>query len=107
MIVEMRIYTLSFGSTGRYFELYRTLGQAIQWRILGSPLGYYVTEVGNLNQIVHLWRYASFADRAARRSALWEDAEWLAFVEAISPIIVEQENRLMIDAPLASPEAHG
>ncbi|AOH85256.1 hypothetical protein AWL63_16125 [Sphingomonas panacis] len=106
MIVEMRIYTLSFGSMVRYFELYRNLGQAIQWRTLGSPLGYYATEVGDLNQIVHLWRYASFADRAARRSALWQDAGWLAFAEAISPIIMAQESRLMIDAPLTSPEAH-
>lgn len=100
MIVEMRIYTIKFGSTGRYFDLYRTLGQSIQWRILGEPLGYYSTEIGALNQIVHLWRYSSFEDRVVRRARLWQDAAWLEFVKAIVPLIVAQENRLMLDAPL-------
>ena len=74
MIVEMRIYTLTFGCTGEYFEHYRTLGQAIQWRILGEPLGYFSTEVGSLNQVVHLWRYATCEDRIERRARLWREA---------------------------------
>lgn len=100
MIVEMRIYTLTFGSTGRYFDLYREFGQAIQWRILSEPLGYYATEVGALNQVVHLWRYASFEERTARRARLWQDAGWLAFAGKIAPLVVAQESRLMVDAPL-------
>jgi hypothetical protein len=106
VIVEMRIYTLTFGSAGKYFEHYRALGQAIQWRILGAPLGYFTTEVGPLNQVVHLWRYTSFDDRSERRARLWDDAGWKAFIEAIAPLIVRQESRLMLDAPLPSLMCH-
>jgi hypothetical protein len=66
----------------------------------GEPFGYYSTEIGALNQIVHLWRYSSFEDRAVRRASLWQDAGWLEFVKAITPLVVAQENRLMLDAPL-------
>ncbi|MBT2188638.1 NIPSNAP family protein [Sphingobium nicotianae] len=100
MITELRTYTLAFGTTARYFDHYRELGQAPQWRILGNPVGYYTTEVGPLNQVVHLWSYSSFEDRMARRAALWNDAAWLKFIEAIKPIVVAQESRLMVPARL-------
>lgn len=111
MITELRTYTLAFGTTAQYFDLYREFGQASQWRILGDPIGYYTTEVGALNQVVHLWCYSSFEDRMARRAALWREAAWLEFIEAVKPIIIAQESRIMLPASLdavvtgASPDA--
>ena len=53
MIVEMRTYTLVPGTTGTYFELYEREGLAAQREHLGEMLGYYATEVGHVNQVVH------------------------------------------------------
>ena len=39
-------------------------------------VGYWLTEVGPLNRIEHLWAYESLADRAARRGRLMGDTEW-------------------------------
>jgi len=100
MIVEMRTYTLAFGAVVRYFELYRELGQAVQWQILGKPLGYYYTEVGALNQVVHIWRYHSFDERLSRRASLWVQPDWLQFIKAVEPLVVTQESRLMLETPL-------
>ena len=63
MIVDERTYTLQIGAVGKYLKLYEATGMTIQRRILGNLLGFYSTEVGTLNQIVHLWGYESMDDR--------------------------------------------
>jgi hypothetical protein len=99
MIVEMRTYTLALGATGRYFKLYGERGLAVQKRILGHLVGYYSVEVGALNQVVHLWAYASLDDRAKRRAELWADPEWLAYVGEVGPLVAKQENQILNPAP--------
>ena len=42
----------------------------VQVRILGNMVGYYFTDVGPLNQVVHLWGYESMNDRYERRAGL-------------------------------------
>lgn len=39
-------------------------------KTLGRLLGYFITEIGELNAVVHLWGYDSFEERARRRAAL-------------------------------------
>lgn len=99
MIVEMRTYTLALGATGRYFRLYGEKGLAVQSRILGHLVGYYAVEVGELNQVVHLWAYADMDERARRRTELWKDAEWLAYVKEVGDLVVKQENQILTPAP--------
>ena len=93
MIVEMRTYTLALGATGRYFKLYGEKGLSVQKRILGHLVGYYAVEVGELNQVVHLWAYVSLDDRAKRRTELWADKEWLAYVAEVGVLVTRQEDR--------------
>ena len=95
MIVEERIYTLKIGAVGAYRDLYVAEGLAIQKRILGNLLGYYFTEVGPQNQVVHLWGYDDFADRAARRAELFRDPDWLAYVEKSAPLLERMENKIL------------
>ena len=95
MIIEERIYTLQIGALQPYRTLYMAEGYDIQVQILGAPLGYYFTEVGTQNQIVHLWQYESFADREARRTALFQHPGWLAYIKKAAPLLVSQENRIL------------
>ena len=71
MIVEERCYVLhSTWTVGDYLEVFRRDGLELQREHLGGLLGYFTTEVGELNAIVSLWEYASFEDRMRRRAAL-------------------------------------
>jgi hypothetical protein len=79
MIVEMRTYSIQIGAMRDFLELYAREGLAVQAQHLGSPLGYYTTEVGELSQVVHLWRYTDMADRERRRAALESDPRWLSY----------------------------
>ena len=48
---------------------------------LGSPVGYYYSEIGPLNQVMTLWFYPSLNDRVERRERLFNDPEWISFLE--------------------------
>ena len=64
MIIEQRTYPALPGKWRDYLALYQAEGLAIQHRILGRMVGYYTTETGPLNQIVHLWAYEDLNERA-------------------------------------------
>ena len=95
--VEMRTYDLKVGSAGQYGELYRNEGYVIQSGHLGEPVGYYVTEVGELNQIIHMWKYESFEERTEKRTALFADPVWLAYVAKVGPMVLKQKNMFLFD----------
>ena len=101
MIVDERTYTVVTGKVPDYVALYEAEGKDIQWKHLGTPIGWFITETGTLNQVVHLWAYDSFEQRAERRRAMLSDPEWAAFFAKIQPLILKQENRLLTPAPFS------
>src|SRR6478609_577974 len=98
MIVEDRIYTLQPGTAGAYLKAYEEEGLAIQKPILERLVGYYQTEFGTLNQVIHMWAYEDLADRTARRAKLGASPAWQGYVAKVRPYIVKQENKLLLPA---------
>jgi NIPSNAP len=92
MIVEERCYTLKPGTVALYYQDYDPRGLRIQKRILGNLIGYFHTEIGELNQVVHLWGYDSLAERERRRALLAADPEWQDYLKQSPDIIVKMEN---------------
>ena len=101
LIVEERIYTLQVGKVPEYLRIYEAEGLAVQTRHLPRMVGYFSTEAGPLNQIIHLWAYDSFEQRVERRAAMMADPEWQAYLAKIRPLIVSQETKLLIPAPFS------
>ena len=96
MIVEERIYVLhTHCSVAEYLSIYEAEGMSIQMPVLGACLGYFVTEVGTLNQLVHLWGFSDMVDRARRRDKLNADPRWQACVAKLRPMIRSMENRIL------------
>ena len=99
MIVEERIYTLQAGQVAAYLAAYEAEGLAIQRPILGRMVGYYSTEFGPLNQVVHLWAYQDLAERTERRARLLADPAWKTYAAKVRPMVMRQENKLLLPAP--------
>jgi len=96
MIVEERIYILHTEvQLEEYLRIYETEGLSVQRPILGGFLGYFCTEIGPLNQLVHLWAYQDLEDRRARRTRLAESVQWQGCLRKIRPMIKSMENRIM------------
>lgn len=102
MILEQRTYDFQPGTLSEFFRLYEDTGAGdLQRRILGNLVGYYVTEIGPLNQTVHLWRYASFDDRVQRRAKLLSKASWREFLFMVTPLIQHQESKIILPRPFS------
>ena len=64
-------------------------------------VGYYFTEVGPLNQVIHLWAFETFEERIRRRAELNADAAWQAYLAKTRPLIVSQQNMILNPAPFS------
>ena len=64
-LYELRTYTLYVGKLGEAQKLYQELGWPGLQPDSGKLIGYFIGDVGAMNQIVHLWRFEDDADRRA------------------------------------------
>lgn len=95
MIVEMRTYSLTPGSVGKWLRLYEEKGLHVHKEILGKLIGYFHTEIGDVNEVIHMWGYESFEDRQQRRAQLAKNANWQAFLVDALPILRTQQIKLL------------
>ena len=97
MIVEQRTYLFHAGRIPEFLSLYEQGGAlALQKRILGNLIGYFVAEMGELNQTVHLWGYDSLDERARRRGELMQEQVWRDFLKAALPMVVRQQSTILL-----------
>ena len=104
MIYEMRTYRMKVGRVPAYLKLVAEEGIEVQKSHLGGLVGYFSSEIGPLNEIVHVWAYADLADRAERRARLAADPRWQQFLPKIQALIETMENKILLPtafSPLA------
>jgi len=95
MIIDHRVYSLRPGAVQPFLDMFEQDGLPLYLHYCGKLVGYYVSDSGELNQLIHLWAYDSVEDRERRRSELYRDPRWTVFLEAALPLIVKQESRLL------------
>ena len=98
MVIDYRAYTFKPGTVPVFMELFERVGLPIQNRILGPDcfIGIYRTEIGNVNEVIHMWRYGDAAERARKRALLFKDPEFMAYVTKAREMIVSQDVRLLV-----------
>merc|ERR1719244_1462287 len=90
-IYELRTYNLVPSKVGQFMELSK---EKFHLRTQHSVLlGYWTTELGGLNQVVHVWQYDSLSHRAKVRATLGADPVWQAdYFQKILPWLQFQDN---------------
>ncbi|KAG8190380.1 hypothetical protein JTE90_022024 [Oedothorax gibbosus] len=97
-IYEIRTYSVR----PKYFKEYvRHTEDHFHLRIRHSKLfGFWTTELGALNQVIHIWEYDSHDHRAKVRQALANDKEWQEnYITKVSPMYINQTNATMTLLP--------
>lgn len=109
MIYEFRTYTTTIGKAPELAKLSGEIGRAIRGDEYGKLEGYWLTEIGPLNQVMHLWSYDDLNHRQERRAALAQNADWRdKYLSVAGPLILRQDIRLMhAMRPIAPPEGSG
>ena len=95
MIVELRTYTVQSGAVAECLRVYEAEGLAIQKQILGNLIGYFYSEIGPLNQLIHMWGFKDLNDRQQRRESLNSTPSWQEYQRKIRSLIVSQETQIM------------
>jgi len=105
MIFEMRTYLMKPGSIP---EVEKRWGAGIDARAKLSRFGgLWRSEVGTLNQIIHVWPYKDLNERGAIRAKAVETGVWPV---KIQEFILEMESKILHSAPFSpnfQPGQHG
>lgn len=100
-LYELRTYTVRVGELGNVVKLYRDAG----WPAMekgghdAKLVGYFTADTGNLNQLVHLWKFRDDVDRRAHWDRVFADDDFMAFAGQLRPLILTQENQLLRNTP--------
>jgi len=108
MIYELRTYTLKQGTLPDVVKAAGTVARDIRKDDYGKLEGYWLTEIGPLNQVLHLWSYQDLNHRAKLRAELGKNSRWAAeYVPLIRPNLLRQEIRLLnaVTGPTAPAQA--
>ncbi|MBI4234378.1 MAG: NIPSNAP family protein [Chloroflexi bacterium] len=98
MIYEMRTYTLKPGALADFEARF---GEGLPYRERYSRLGaFWHTEIGPLNQVIHVWPYESLEQRTALRAAAAKDPHW---PPRVHDLVVAQESEILLPAPFMRP----
>jgi len=98
MLIEQRTYTLKPGCVRKYLEIYEREGLYVQSYYFQRMIGYFHTEVGALNQIIHIWGFQSYEQRLEARAGLAADLKWQAYAQQTRPFIQAQESCFLTPA---------
>jgi hypothetical protein len=111
VIHELRTYAIKPGRLAEYIEHSGTVGRPIRGDRYGKLVGYWSTELGALNQVVHLWEYPDLAARASARAGLASDERWVKeYLPLSTPLLEWQENMILTPfdwAPLRATSGMG
>ncbi|MDX2158083.1 MAG: NIPSNAP family protein [Hyphomicrobiaceae bacterium] len=106
MIHELRIYTARPGGAPDMAKNSGTVARAIRGDDYGKLEGYWIAEIGQLNQVLHLWSYSDLNERARLRAELSKNARWTQeYLPLVRPALVRQDIRLM--NPIIAPRKPG
>jgi len=85
---------------GRIGEWIRHIKDVMPTREKYSKIvGLWQTEMGQLNEAVHLWAYRDLNERAAVRAKALADPEWQAYIGRSAPLLLQQNAVVLIPAP--------
>ena len=104
MIYELRTYTVRPGTLGDIVKAASTVSRDIRKDDFGKLEGYWMTEIGPLNQVIHMWSYTDLNERARLRAELAKNPRWGSeYLPLIRPNLVRQDIRLLnaIKPPVA------
>jgi hypothetical protein len=98
MIIEMRTYILKPGTVPAFMQRFAEgLPARTQFSQLG---GIWHSDVGTLNQVVHVWPYESFEDRERIGQAARKTGKWPPNTQEF---ILFQDSKILQPAPFSPP----
>jgi hypothetical protein len=95
MIYELRTYQLKVGALTEYLALAESkLLPALAEHGI-KPMGFWYTEIGPLNEVVHLWAYGDLNERQQKWLKWKQDSRRAEYMKALGQLISGQSNKIL------------
>ena len=102
MIFDMRTYDLVPGGLAEYRAAVEEVGLPVRKKYGVKLAGWYYTEIGTLNRVVHIWAFRDWAHMDEAKQQFRSDPDWVErYVPRVHPLIVRQSDQIMQSAPFA------
>ena len=95
MIYELRTYPLKMGGVPEYLEIAKTKLLPILSEHGIKPVGFWSTEIGTLNEVVHLWPFEDLNDRQQKWAKWKEDPRRIEIMAKLGQLIMSQSNKIL------------
>ncbi|MCL0055026.1 NIPSNAP family protein [Dehalococcoidia bacterium] len=96
MIYDMRIYDLKPGSVNEYMAAVKEVALQIRGDYGVKLAGWYYTDIGPLNRIVHIWAYKDYHHFAEAREQVRSDPRWSGeYMPRVRGLAVKQQDMIM------------
>ena len=96
MIYDFRMYTLKPGATPEYMAAVEEVALPIRKKYGVKLAGWYYSEIGELNQVVHIWAFDDEAHMAEAKAKVAGDPDWAGkYMPRVRPLIESQKTYLM------------
>jgi hypothetical protein len=96
MLYDMRTYDLRAGALQDYMTAVRDVAVKVREDYGVRLAGWYYTDVGTLNRVVHIWAYRDYAHFGEAREQVRADPRWTGeYLPRVKGMIVRQKDALM------------
>jgi hypothetical protein len=95
VILDERTYAIRPAHVRTCLELYVAEGMALHVSHLGDLVGWFTSDTGVVNEVVHIWRYADAGDRERRRAAMEADPAWQDFRSKAAADVLSMRSRIL------------
>ena len=95
MIYELRTYQLAVGGLAEYLEVARSmiLPGVAEYGL--KPVGFWYSEAGDLNQVVHLWAYNDLNERQEKWGKGAKDPRRAEVMKKLRGVVLHQSNKFL------------
>lgn len=101
MIFDVRTYDIAPGKLKDYVEIFGTYAKPVSDRHGIEMVAFFTSQIGRLNQVVHIYKYDSLNQFEERRAARETDPDWAVYRQKNAGMIVRQEDKIMGGAPFS------
>jgi len=95
MIYELRTYQLKMGGIPQYLAIAEKRLLPVLSEHGLKPVGFWTTDIGTLNEVVHLWAYQDLNERQENWAKWAKDPRRPEFLKELSQVIVSQSNKIL------------